>query len=152
MDRQKVLGFSGSAVLALGTFMPIVNMPIVGSVNYFNNGQGDGVFILLLAVAAAVLTGIGKIKFLWIPGALSSVLLVVTLAKFIQVISDAKSQLSDSLEGNPFAGLATGLMNSIQLQWGWMFLFLGAISLIVASFLPKPTNLDGDVANQETQG
>lgn len=152
MDRQKVLGFSGSAVLALGTFMPIVNLPIVGSVNYFNNGQGDGVFILLLAAAAAILTGVSRIKLLWIPGVLSSILLLVTLTKFIQVISEAKSKLDDSLAGNPFAGLATGLMNSIQLQWGWMFLFLGAIALIVASFLPAtPSQIVGDAETVKSE-
>lgn len=138
MNRQQIIGYSGAAVLALGTFTPIINLPIVGSVNYFNNGQGDGVFILLLAAAAA-LAGFGKVKLLWIPGALSAILLLITFSRFIQTINDAKNQLTDSLAGNPFAGLATGLMSSIQLQWGWLFLFLGAIALILASFIPNAT-------------
>lgn len=137
MEIKKVVGIGGSAVLALGTFMPIVSMPLVGSLNYFNNGQGDGVFILILAVAAAVLTLLGYYKFVWIPGAISAGLLLFTLIRFIQVVSDAKSSMSEDLEGNPFAGLAEGFMNSVQLQWGWMFLFIGALAIVATPFVSR---------------
>jgi hypothetical protein len=137
MNTQKILGLSGSAVLALGAFMPIVSLPIIGSINYFNNGQGDGIFIVLLAAVAAVLTFFGQYKFLWIPGGASLVLLVITLTRFIQLVNDAQSEITDSLAGNPFAGLAEGLMASVQLQWGWMLLFLGSIAIVSASFVRK---------------
>lgn len=137
MNTQKILGLSGSAVLALGVFVPIVSLPIVGNINYFNNGQGDGIFILLIALVAAALSFFGRYKFLWIPGAASLVLLLITLTRFIQVVNDAKTELTDSLVGNPFAGLAEGLMASVQLQWGWMLLFLGSIVIVSASFVPS---------------
>ena len=137
MNTQKILGLSGSAVLALGAFVPIVSFPIIGSINYFNNGQGDGILIVLLAAVAAVLAFLGQYKFLWIPGGASLVLLVITLTRFIQVVNDAQSEITDSLAGNPFAGLAEGLMASVQLQWGWMLLFLGSVVIISASFVGK---------------
>lgn len=141
MNTQKILGLSGSAVLALGAFVPIVSLPIVGSINYFNNGQGDGIFIVLLAAIAAMLTLFGQYKFLWIPGVASLVLLLITFTRFIQVVNDAQSELTDSLAGNPFAGLAEGLMASVQLQWGWVLLFLGSIAIASASFVRRA---DGD--------
>ena len=137
MNTQKILGLSGSAVLALGAFVPIVSFPIIGTINYFNNGQGDGIFIVLLAAVAAVLAFLGQYKFLWIPGGASLVLLLITLTRFIQVVNDAQSEITDSLAGNPFAGLAEGLMASVQLQWGWMLLFLGSVVIISASFVRK---------------
>jgi hypothetical protein len=140
MKNKKVIAFSGSALLALGTMTPIVSLPIVGTINYFNNGQGDGVFILLIAVLAAALTWFGRIKFLWVLGGITLVLLSITLVKFMQVMNDAKSQLTQSLEGNPFAGLAQGLLGSIQLQWGWILLFAGAAALLVAPFQGKSRN------------
>jgi hypothetical protein len=145
MNTQKILGVSGSAVLALGAFVPIVSLPIVGSINYFNNGQGDGIFIVLIALVAAALSFFGHYKFLWILGAASLVLLLITFTRFIQVVNDAKSELTDSLIGNPFAGLAEGLMASVQLQWGWMLLFLGSIAIVAASFVPR-INGDGKKA------
>jgi hypothetical protein len=137
MNTHKILALSGSAVLALGAFVPIVSLPIIGSINYFNNGQGDGIFIVLLAAVAAVLAFFGQYRFLWIPGGASLVLLVITLTRFIQLVNDAQSELTDSLAGNPFAGLAEGLMASVQLQWGWMLLFLGSVVIISGSFVRK---------------
>jgi hypothetical protein len=141
LDKSRILGFSGAVLLALGAFLPIVNLPIVGSMNYFNNGQGDGVFIVLLAVGAGLLTWFKLTRFLWIPGAISLVMLSVALTKFVQVIAEAKSKLESTLANNPFAGLAQGFLNSVQLQWGWVVLFLGAAVLVLASFVKNPAPL-----------
>ena len=35
--------------MAIGVFLPLLSMPIVGSINYFQNGRGDGVIVLVLA-------------------------------------------------------------------------------------------------------
>jgi hypothetical protein len=37
-----------------------------------------------------------------------------------------KAQMDDQLTGNPFRGLADMAYNSIQMQWGWAVLLLGA--------------------------
>src|ERR1043165_399933 len=56
-ERTKyLLGIAGSLVLFVGVFTPIVSMPVVGNVNYFQNGEGDGVIVLILALISLVLT------------------------------------------------------------------------------------------------
>ena len=50
VGRKQKLGLAGSVVLFIGVFIPIVTLPIVGSMNYFHNGQGDGVLVLFLAL------------------------------------------------------------------------------------------------------
>ena len=35
-----------------GVFAPLISLPIVGELNYFGNGKGDGVFVLIPAVTA----------------------------------------------------------------------------------------------------
>jgi hypothetical protein len=50
MTTRQLIGFLGSALLFLGVFLPIVKLPIVGDLNYFANGRGDGVLVLVLAV------------------------------------------------------------------------------------------------------
>jgi hypothetical protein len=46
MTKRQLLGIIGSAILFIGVFMPIVKLPVVGEMNYFHNGRGDGVIIL----------------------------------------------------------------------------------------------------------
>ena len=43
------MGLAGSLILVLGAFCPLISVPIMGSINYFQNGKGDGVAIVVLA-------------------------------------------------------------------------------------------------------
>ena len=60
MTNRQLVGFLGSALLFLGVFLPIVKLPIVGDLNYFANGRGDGVVVLVLAVIS-----FGLVLFRW---------------------------------------------------------------------------------------
>lgn len=62
MKDSKTLALIGAALLFVGAFMPIISVPIMGSMNYFQNGKGDGVVIVLLAVATAIFAGGGYVK------------------------------------------------------------------------------------------
>ena len=50
LHRKQLFGIIGSILLFLGVFTPIISAPLVGSINYFQNGKGDRVIVLVLAV------------------------------------------------------------------------------------------------------
>ncbi len=132
MNNQKQLfGYIAAGALALGTFLPAITLPIVGSMNYFNNGKGDGVFVLVAAIVAAILVAVQKYKFVLIPALLAAAITLFDLFNFFTKISE----VSASLEGNPFAALA----GSIQLEWGWFVMILAEVALILIALgvLPK---------------
>jgi hypothetical protein len=72
MGRKQKLGIAGSIVLFVGVFTPIVSLPIVGNMNYFRNGQGDRVIVLILALISIVLVLRKQYRWLWVTGLLSS--------------------------------------------------------------------------------
>ena len=51
-------------------------------------------------------------------------------------MSQAKADMESELAGNPFRGLADMAMQSVQLQWGWALLIVGA-ALVIASAAMK---------------
>jgi hypothetical protein len=55
MNTKQLLGLIGSIVLFIGVFTPIVSVPIMGNMNYFQNGKGDGTIVLVLAVISLIL-------------------------------------------------------------------------------------------------
>src|SRR5262245_29483345 len=136
MQIRKILGYVGSGVLIMGVFMPIVSVPIVGSVTYFKNGEGDGSVVLALGLISLLVLAFNRIKLLAITGTLSLAVLGYTFYLFQRRLSETRASIERDLAGNPFAGLARGFMEGAQLQWGWALLVAGAALLIVASVIP----------------
>ena len=134
MPQRQILGFIGSLILFVGVFTPILNVPIVGSVNYFQNGKGDGVVILVLAVISFLITLAQKYKALLFTGFVSLALLAFTFINFQLRLADARSEMENNLANNPFNGLGDAMLSSVQISWGWAILIIGAGFVLAASF------------------
>lgn len=126
MKDNKTLALVGAALLFVGVFMPILSVPIVGSVNYFMNGKGDGTIVLVLALVAAGLALSGRVRDVVWPGAASLAMLAISFLRFRSGMAEMRARMESDLAGNPFRGFAEAAMGSIQIQWGWAVLALGA--------------------------
>jgi hypothetical protein len=132
---KQVLAFVGSALLFIGVFCPIVSMPIMGQMNYFQNGKGDGTIILVLAAASAVVTMTKFFRLLLLTGGISLGIMIFTFIRFQSRLSAIKNEMQSDLRDNPFAGLADLAIQSVQIQWGMALLVLGAILVIAAGLV-----------------
>lgn len=137
MPLRQILGLVGSLILFIGVFTPIINLPIVGSMNYFQNGRGDGVIILVLAAFSVFLTLNKRYKFLLFTGGVSLAILAFTFITFQVRMSQMQSQMKESMKDNPFGGLGEAMLSTVQIQWGWAILIVGAALLIVAALLKE---------------
>lgn len=133
MDKKKLLGVAGSVALFIGVFLPVISVPIIGDINMFLNGEGDGVYLLIMAGVSLIMALLGKFKWLWFTGLGSLSLILYGLYSCRLMISEMKDKLNLELADNPFRGLADMAMQSIQLQWGWAVLISGTLMLIIAA-------------------
>lgn len=133
-QNPKALAFIGAAILTFGTFVPIVSLPIVGSVNYFANGEGDGVLLVALAGVTAILAFLNQTRHVLWTGMAAAALLAWALLRFANLKSEMQAKMDEELAGNPFRGLAEAAMGSVQLQWGWIVLVAGAGTIIYAGW------------------
>ncbi len=133
----QIFGFIGSIMLIVGVFTPLISIPMMGSMNYFQNGKGDGTIVLVLGVISIIIVLIRQYKWLWLTGLGSLGLLAYTFIQFQSRMSDVKSEMETSLAGNPFRGLADMAMQSVQIQWGFALLALGSIFLIVSASIKR---------------
>jgi hypothetical protein len=140
MKTKQLLGLIGSIVLFIGVFTPIVSVPIMGNMNYFQNGKGDGTLVLILAVISLGLALANKYKGLWFTGIGSLVVMLFTFINFQSTMSQAKADMESELAGNPFRGLADMAMQSVQLQWGWALLIVGAALVIASAAMKEETS------------
>jgi len=140
MKTKQMLGLIGSIVLFIGVFTPIVSVPFMGNMNYFQNGKGDGTLILILAVVSLVLVLNKNYKGLWLTGVGSVAVMAFTFINFQMKMSEIKSEMESALDGNPFRGFADMAMQSVQLQWGWALLIVGAGLVIAGAALKDEGN------------
>jgi hypothetical protein len=136
MDKRQTIGLAGAAMLVIGVFVPLVSMPIVGSVTYFNNGKGDGTVVLILAIISVLIVLVKKFPALWLTGLASLALIGYTFMNIARALATMERELAN----NPFRGLANA-----QMQWGWALLVIGSLLLLAAAatkeraVVPPPT-------------
>jgi len=138
VDRESLglrlgVGLTGSVLLFLGVFAPVVSLPIVGLQNYFQNGRGDGVIVAILALISIGAVLVRHYSALWLTGLASLGVLGFTFVNFQRRLSELQRGVSSELEDNPFRGLAEVALQSVQLQWGWAVLVVGAMLLLIAA-------------------
>jgi hypothetical protein len=117
MGTREAVALCGCAVLAIGAFCPVVSAPFGVELTLFNNGNGDGV--VLLGLSRLILVS-RSAKFSWLAGGSALGLVAYDL-------NHASSYISSS--SNPF------VRATVQLQWGWVVMIVGAALLIVAPIL-----------------
>jgi heme/copper-type cytochrome/quinol oxidase subunit 2 len=141
IEKPKIINIQiasiGLIAMFIGLFLPIVYIPIMGDisyVNYITEKRIDGLLMLLLVVSSFILIVANKYKGLLFTGMASIGVMAFTLTELLKKISNAKHNLNAdlALADNPFRGLADMVVNSVQLQWGWAILFIGAVLLIVS--------------------
>lgn len=133
MDKRQLFGIIGCFVLFVGVFAPMVSVPIVGSINYFQNGKGDGTIVMALAGLSLLAVLVRKYGWLWFTGLGTLSMIGFTFLNFQSRMSSAKADMARELEGNPFRGLGDLAMQSVQMQWGWGVLLTGALMLLIAA-------------------
>lgn len=138
METRQTLGLIGSIVLFVGVFTPIVSVPVMGNMNYFQNGKGDGAIILVLAGVSLILTFARKYRGLWFTGLGALGVLTFTFVNFQMRMSELKSEMHTQLADSPFRGLANMALQSIQLQWGWAVLVIGSALILAAAAARAP--------------
>ena len=126
---------AGALAMAAGTCLPIVSMPVVGSINYLRGGRGDGMIILVLsgAIMAAVIYGYHRMAA--VAGVTALAIMFTTLVRFLEALSKVQGEAAKLARDNPFGELAVIVARSVGLEWGWIPLIGGAIAVVAAGLL-----------------
>jgi hypothetical protein len=122
MESRQVVALIGAFVLFIGVFTPVVSVPTVGYMNYFQTAKADGVAILGLAILSVVLLLAKQYRGLWFTGTASLGVLAFTFISLQIRISEIKDKLGVELAGNRSASLTDLVVQSVQIEWGWPLL------------------------------
>ncbi|MDJ1482350.1 hypothetical protein QNI16_17725 [Cytophagaceae bacterium YF14B1] len=135
MKTAPLLGVIGSLLLFVSTFMPILKVPLYGSINYFQNGLGYGVVIAAIAMTALVLAILKENLFQSATALSATIVIGYTYVNFQYAIDDLRSEMQVKLVSHPLPSLADSMIDGIKIEYGFGVMMIGVILLFVAGLV-----------------
>jgi hypothetical protein len=139
VSRKQIVGSIGAIILFAGVFAPLVSIPVVGSMSYYQAVKSEAATVLILSIISFILVLARQYKGLWFTGLGSMAIMASTIINFQTNIDDMKSQTGNDAADSLISGLTNIAMQSVQIQWGVALLVIGA-ALIVTSAAIKDTS------------
>ena len=138
LSQKQMLGIAGCLITFVGVFMPIISFPSGRDLNYFGNGRGDGVLLLILSVISFVLVLTKLFKWLWFTGGVSFALICFTFTIFQQRLSVSKKAIERAeLRGYVFAEERLAVIDGVQLKWGWAVIVIGVGCVLACAVIDR---------------
>ena len=125
MNRQQQIGLIGLALMTLGIFLPIMRLVDGSAVNLWGDGNGDGIFILMLIIIGLVLNISNSYRYLWIPGGIAFLILVWEFYFTIKQLNDSH----DIIKG---------------LGIGWIIITAGTLLVLATSAFQKRRTIENN--------
>jgi hypothetical protein len=141
MDKRQILGYGGAGLLLIGFFSPLFTISLMGFsknfgfVDFLSEGSWPSILVLVSVAIAVVLTILKKYKLLLIPAGL-----VVAMLGYM-VVNLASSLASSGID----SAMAESLVKMLQPSFGWFFLVVGPVALVLSGFLkltPAPAPVE----------
>lgn len=144
MNTRQIIALASAALWLLGPSLRSISLPLVGSMNYFQNGHGDEVLVVGFAVLAAFGAFAQSRTKLLIAGIGSLAMLAFTFINFQSKMSNLHSSMDQDLGDNPFKGIADAMVQTVELQWGWAVVLIGAVGVLGCAIMKEqPPFLSG---------
>ena len=136
MDRNlaKIIALVGAAILAVGVFLPVVQVPKRGAMTLMDL-ESAGVIILVLAAIAAGVALIGWTRHAVWPGIGALGLLAYAYQRTNAEIAQSRARLSGGIGEDPLAALRDLAASNSRVDYGWSVLAIGALIVVVAGVL-----------------
>jgi len=137
----RVLGLSGSAVLAVGTSAPLIHIPIAGTISYLRHPNYFGVWnigelVILAAAGLSIFFALLKrFKLLWITGTIALAQLIATLTLFQHNATAVVAKADQPNLVDPMLMWAGAALEHARFEWGIAVIGAGALMLLASGLL-----------------
>lgn len=132
MPDSRILSIIGAGLLLAGLFMPVVSVPLFGSMSLVQYNSNDALVIALLSAGTFILTGTRRTQLVLWTGIGALAMLAYSFVRLQSQMSELRSRIESELSGTAFGSLAEAALGSVQVRWGWGILVLGAALIIWA--------------------
>jgi hypothetical protein len=129
-DRElihRILSMTGSLLLVIAPFAPFVSAPILGRITLFQQGKGDGVVLLVIALVALGLSLFRRYWFLWVSGALGLFEICNLFYFFYNRLPDAIENYKQQVGNSVFGSIGELTLSNVDPDWGAVVILIGTL-------------------------
>lgn len=137
---RQILGIIGAAVLAAGAAVPLIHVPIVGTISYLHApvdvqaGQPAAAAVILgTAVLSAALCVFKAWRWLWATGLVALAQLAATIIGFERTAAAIQMQADAPRLVDPAVMWAGALLQQAHFQWGVAVVAGGSLMILAAA-------------------
>lgn len=150
MWTRQQIAYVATALLFLSLFMPLISVPIMGSVTFIRFARGLPGLAMLMSVALAFLFTVRRsYRFLLAPGVLSLCSLGYVFWGFQElresIGTTRNTQPTDDSFLRSLDAVTQGLSEAIQIQWGFGVALLGAVMLLAIAVSRQRVDVPAEV-------
>ncbi|KMQ67290.1 hypothetical protein ACM39_14150 [Chryseobacterium sp. FH2] len=120
---MKNIQLFGLLLVVVGSFLPLVHVPIIGNWNYWKLDH-------YLAIACWIFSACALFGIVNNEKKITRTFAVLLILLFIFTLIAVKIQSLDYFSFLPFKSWRKTLAGVVKLRWGWFFEFLGAFLMI----------------------
>ncbi len=125
---------AGALAAIAGSFCPFAWLPLYGTITYFLNGRGDGVWVVVISVVVAAMALLNIVT----PAIVGSLLVGGLLYTFHDRLAAAVARMLESVgqgHGSLLSGISAMLLRQVHLEWGYWIIALGATLMFLGGML-----------------
>jgi hypothetical protein len=130
----RVFALAGALVAIGGCFCPFASLPFAGTITYFLNGHGDGVWVVVVAAVVAVTALLNIVT----PAILGALLIGGLLYSFHDRLAAVVARALGSAgqgHGSLLSGISEMLLRQVHIEWGYWVIALGATIMFLGGIL-----------------
>jgi hypothetical protein len=140
--RSQALSLIGSGAILIAAFAPLMNVPVVGAVTYFNGdspfANATGVLLIVLGMASLAFALIEKYSWLYPLGFCSMLIAIGTLVSwkwYLAHVNNSPSAPATGLLDYFTRSASKGLVGRSSLSFGLPLLIYGAMLVMLAALV-----------------
>ena len=123
---MKNIQLVGLILVVVGSFLPLVHVPIIGNWNYWQVDHS-------LAIACWIFSAIALFGTLNNSQKITKIFSILLILLFLFTIFATKYQAFSYFSFLPFKSWTETLAATVKLKWGWAVEFLGALIMLFAT-------------------
>lgn len=134
---KRIVGLIGTCLVIVRVFLPAATIPMHGSISLYLGGHGDGMFMLVAAIPAAIFFALNWYRIGTALGMVTAAMVFLKLIVLSTQLEELARKVTQLSPANLRESIEQAAATNAGLSFAWFILIPGALMMAFAAFVPN---------------